>query len=316
MNLLFLRAAAVAAALLAAPALAQTTPPPPPAIPAPAPAPASLWRTQGKFGLNANAAALSANWKGGGANTVGGQVLANVKASRVRGPHSFDNEADFLLAGAYTKGLGYRKGQDRLYLDTKYGYALGRRWAAFASLTLLTQWAPGFKYRKNSAGDEEAVPVSDFFAPAFVTMAYGFEYHPNPAFKLRLAPFAPRLTVVADAARLVEGAGERPYGVLPGRRARWEVLAAQVLAEYDKNLSANVNLKARYVLFANYETLAARTIDHRLDVALTAKVARYLNVALNGTALYDFDQDESVQYAQGLTLGLAYSFQNFVDEKK
>ena len=310
---MLLRYAAALVALAAAPALAQTVPPPPPVA---ALLPAPLWRTQGRFGLNANAAALSDNWKGGGVNTVGGQVLANVKASRKSGPHSFDNEADFLLAGAYTNGLGYRKGQDRLYLDTKYGHALNPKWDTFASLTLLTQWAPGYKYSKNSVGDEQAVFVSSFFAPAFVTMAYGFEYHPNAAFKVRLSPFSPRLTVVTMAERFATGLGERPYGVSPGHSVRWEVLAAQVLAEYDKNLSANVNLKARYVLFANYETLEAKKIDHRLDVALTAKAAKYLNVALTGIALYDYDQDKSIQYSQGLTLGLAYSFQNFVDEKK
>ena len=306
-----------AAALLAAPALtlAQTTPAIIPA-PAAAPGPEPLWRKSGKTGLGLNESLLSSNWRGGGVNTIGFNALANLRANRKSGIHSFDNEADLLFAFSQTKGLGYRKGQDRLYLDTKYGRALSPQWDMFVSLNLLTQFAPGYKYDKDTAGQDRARLTSDFFAPGFLTAAYGFEYHPVPYFHLRLAPFAPRLTVVNRTERFVAVLGNTPYGVRPGHSTRFEVLALQVLAELDKNLSPNVNLKARYVLFANYEHLNLQEIDHRLDLGLTAKVAKYVNVSLNGIALYDFDQDSNIQYSQGLTIGIAYAFQNFVDEKK
>ena len=303
------------AALLAAPAVAQTTPTliPPPA-PADAPAPDPLWRKTLKTGLGFNEALLSPNWRGGGVSSIGLNALFNAKANRKSGPHSFDNEADLLFAFTQTAGLGYRKGQDRLYLDTKYGRALSPRWDMFLSLNLLTQFAPGYKYA--AASPDRAPLISDFFAPAFLTAAYGFEYHPAPYFHLRLAPFAPRLTVVNRADRFVAALGDTPYGVRPGHSTRFEVLAAQVLAEFDKNLSPTLSLKARYVLFANYEHLNFQEIDHRLDLALTAKVGKFVNVALNGIGLYDYDQDPGLQYSQGLTIGIAYAFQNYADAKK
>ena len=307
----------IAALLLAQSAGAQTTPaiiPEP--VPASVPAPEPLWRKSGKTGLGLNESLLSSNWRGGGVNTVGFNALANLRADRKLGVHSFDNEADFLFAFSQTKGLGYRKGQDRLYLDSKYGRALSPRWDMFVSLNLLTQFAPGYKYDTDMGGNDRARPVSDFFAPGFLTAAYGFEYHPTTYFHVRLAPFAPRLTVVNRADRFVAVLGDKPYGVNLGHSTRFEVLAAQIMAEFDKNISPNVNLKARYVLFANYRNLNLQEIDHRLDVGLTAKVGKYVNVSLNGIALYDFDQDNSVQYSQGLTIGIAYAFQNFVDEKK
>lgn len=298
------------ALLLAAPAaLAQTTPAVIPAPAPPAPAPDPAWHKSFKTGVGLNESALSSNWKGGGVTTVGFNALLNAKANRKVGPHSFDNEADLLFAFSQTAGLGYRKGQDRLYLDTKYGRALTERWDMFLSLNLLTQFAPGYKY-------EPTTLTSGFFAPAFITAAYGFEYHPATYFHLRLSPFAPRLTVVNGVERFITESNQKPYGVNPGHSTRFEVLAAQVLAEFDKNLSPTVNLKARYVLFANYEHLNLQEIDHRLDVALTAKVGKYVNVALNGIALYDYDQAHDIQYSQGLTLGVAYAFQNFVDAKK
>ena len=307
----------LAALALAIPAaVAQTTPA---VIPAAAPlasAPDPVWHKTIKTGVGLNQAALSSNWKGGGVNTIGFNALFNAKANRKVGPHSFDNEADLLFAFSNTSGLGYRKGQDRLYLDTKYGRALTERWDMFLSLNLLSQFAPGYKYDIDAAGKDRTQLTSDFFAPAFITAAYGFEYHPATYFHLRLAPFAPRLTVVNRVDRFVAALGNTPYGVNPGHSTRFEVLAAQILAEFDKNISPNVNLKARYVLFTNYEHLNFKEIDHRLDGALTTKVGKYVNIALNGIVLYDYDQDHGVQYSQGLTIGVAYAFQNFADAKK
>ena len=303
--------------LATAPLLAQTVPAAPSdTVRAAVPPPPPRWRKSGKTSLGLNQSLLSSNWRGGGVNTIGFNALANLKANRKLGVHSFDNESDFLFAFSETKGLGYRKGQDRLYLDTKYGRDISSDWNMFLSLNLLTQFAGGFKYDKDALGNDRARSVSGFFAPAFLTAAYGFEYHPNPTFRLRLAPFAPRLTVVNRAERFVAVLGDTPYGVNPGRTSRWEILAAQILAEYDKNLSPTVSLKARYVFFANYQHFNSKEIDHRLDLALTAKVGKYVNVALNGIALYDFDQHAGVQYSQGLNIGIAYAFQNFVDEKK
>lgn len=306
------------ALLLATPAaMAQTTPAVIPApTPPPTPAPDPAWHKSLKTGLGLNESLLSSNWRGGGVNTIGFNALFNAQANRKVGPHSFDNEADFLFAFSQTKGLGYRKGQDRLYLDTKYGRALTDRWDMFLSLNLLTQFAPGYKYDTDAAGNARATLTSDFFAPAFITAAYGFEYHPATYFHVRLAPFAPRLTVVNRADRFVAALGDTPYGVNPGHSTRFEVLAAQILAELDKNISPNVNLKARYLLFANYKNINSREIDHRLDLALTAKVGKYVNVALNGIALYDYDQDNAVQFSQGLTIGVAYAVQNFTEAKK
>lgn len=210
------------------------------------------------------------------------------------------------------QGHGYRKSLDRIFLDTKYGRALNPEWDMFLSLNLLTQFAPGYKHNEDGNGNQRAQLISSTFEPPYLTAAYGFEYHPTTYFKVRLSPFAPRLTVVGRPERFAAALGDAPYGVRPGHSTRFEILAAQVLAEFDKDIAQNVNLKTRYLLFANYgHDLALRRIDHRLDGSLTAKVNRYINVALTGILLYDYDQDRALQYSQGLTLGFIYSVQNY-----
>lgn len=85
--------------------------------------------------------------------------------------------------------------------------------------------------------------------------------------------------------------------------------------DLQKDIASNVNLQVSYLTFANYETLAFNTIDHRLNVIVTAKVNKRVSVNLTGMMLYDRDQDFNVQYSQGLALGFLYSIQNFVDKK-
>ncbi|AYA36744.1 DUF3078 domain-containing protein [Hymenobacter oligotrophus] len=275
----------------------------------------SPWRTKLKASLNISEALLSDNWKGGGVSFLGLNGLLNTQANYRLGRNSWDNQADVLFAFAHNKGQGYRKNLDRLFLDTKYGYSISSDWDMFASLNLLTQFAPGYEYKKDSAGTERARFVSSWFAPAFITSSYGFEYHPATFFKLRLSPFSPRITVVNDPRRFVATVGDSPYGVRPPRQVRYEILALQVLSEFDKEIMQNVTLKGRYLLFANYEKLNWRKIDHRLELAITAKVNRYINVAVTGIGLYDYDQDTKIQASQTLSLGFLYTFQNYTEQK-
>jgi hypothetical protein len=74
-------------------------------------------------------------------------------------------------------------------------------------------------------------------------------------------------------------------------------------------------LKWRYILFADYEKLELDRIDHRLDLNLTAKVNKFINVSFGGIAMYFYDQDKEIQISQALSLGVAYTFQNFQDKK-
>ena len=84
--------------------------------------------------------------------------------------------------------------------------------------------------------------------------------------------------------------------------------------DLQKDIAPNVNLLLNYLTFANYRTLAFNTVDHRLNVVVTAKVNRRLSVNLTRMLLHDRDQDLSVQYSQGLAPGFLYSIQNFVDK--
>ncbi|MFZ1806238.1 MAG: DUF3078 domain-containing protein [Cyclobacteriaceae bacterium] len=277
---------------------------------------ATFWKKSFKSGLNLNQSSFSANWKAGGVNSFGFNAFLNSKMNYKKEKKSWTNEIDLLYGMVNNDGQGFRKTLDRIYLDTKYGYDFNEKWGLFTALNFSSQFAEGFKYQEDANGVEQGRLISNFLAPAFITGSLGFEYSPDESFKLRLAPIASRLTIVQNSERYLAVDSVAPYGVDAGEALRIEALAFQMLAEYNKDIAENLNLKWRYLFFANYQTLEMKTIDHRLDMNLTAKVNKFVNVSLGGILLYDFDQDSGVQLSQAFSLGFLYTFQNYKDKKK
>jgi hypothetical protein len=272
------------------------------------------WKRKLVTNLNLNQASFTSNWKSGGINSIGINGLFNYRASYASGKDTWDNEFDLAYGFVNNAGQGYRKNIDRIYLDTKYGYKLSSKWSLFTSLNFLTQFSKGYKYEDDAFGNERSLLISDILAPAFITSAWGLEYAPATFFKLRLAPFAPRITIVQDPTRFTKTVGPQPYGVDSTKTTRVEWLAFQLLADFNKDIATNVNLKWRYVMYANYETIAMKTIDHRLDLMLNVKAGRFVNVGIGGILLYDYDQDSGAQISQVFSIGFSYTFRNFEEE--
>jgi len=273
------------------------------------------WKKYIKVGLNINQAAFSSNWTGGGTNSIGAVGTLHWVTKYKKDKTSWDSEIDLGYGYVNNQGQGFRKTLDRLYLDTKYGHELTKKWSTYASLNFLSQFSRGYKYEDDVNGVEQELLISDIMAPAYITASFGFEYHPVEFFKVRISPLSPRATIVNDAIRFVPTLGAMPYGVDPNNNGRFEWYAFQLTADFKQDIAKNLNLKFRYLLFANYETLEPKTIDHRLEVKLAAKVNNFIDVSLGGVILYDIDQEASVQLNQYFALGIVYSFQNYKDKK-
>ncbi len=276
----------------------------------------TYWKKDFRAGISFNQASFSDNWTGGGVNSIGLNAFLNYKTSYRRGIHSWDNEIDLAYGVLKNEGQSSRKSVDRLFLDTKYGRKLNDKWDFYTSLSFLSQFADGFNYDVEDpvTGESSDILISSIFSPAFITSSWGFEYHPVDYFKLRLGPFSPRVTVVSDDDVAINGEidGEPArYGVADGDQTRFEWLAFQMTADFNKDIAKNLNLKWKYIMFANYEEFELDLIDHRLDLNLTAKVNNFVDVGFGVIMIYDADQIDEVQFSQSLTLGIVYTFKNY-----
>lgn len=268
----------------------------------------TYWLKEISGGLNINQASFSGNWTGGGVNSVAFSTNLLGRANYAKGKWSWDNTLDLIYGVVKNEDEDGRKSNDRIYLDTKVGYKIGQKWNVYFATNFLSQFAPGYDF-----DEEPKALISKWLSPGYLTTGLGFEYKPNSEFSLRLSPFSPRITFVTDTT--IYRQVEANYGVEIGEKTRTEWLAWNIQADWNKKISENLALTVRYSLYANLETLAFDSIDHRLDVGLTAKITKAVNVTLTSLTIYDIDQDDKIQFSQGLALGIAFKRGNFPDPK-
>jgi hypothetical protein len=266
------------------------------------------WKRSFKTGLNVNQAAFSNNWKGGGVSSIALGTFLNTKAHYESEEISFTNELDMVYGILKNKDQSTRKSTDRIFFDSKLGYKLTPVWSSFASVNFVSQFDLGYRYTEDQ-GEERRELISKFFSPAYLTSSLGFEYKPVSYFWMRFGLATFRQTFVGD--KYIYRNEPKNYGVPIGDNVRNEV-AFQYLVNFDKEIAKNVNLKALFNAFGNYKTLDA--IDTRLDVMLTAKVNKYINVNITAAALYDQDMDYDIQFSQSLALGVLFNFSEFPAE--
>jgi hypothetical protein len=261
------------------------------------------WRNWTSFGINLNQASFSDNWKGGGVNSFSIGGLFNHKSEYNKDDKNFHTELMLQYGTLKNKDQLSRKSSDRIFWDNKGGIKLSKSWSFFASLALETQFSAGYSYETVDGKDTRGPLISNFFAPGYITESVGIEFVPDKTFSLRFGTGTARQTFILDDRLVFDD--KKSFGVDTGKNFRNE-LAFQLVANLNRDLSENFNIKSRYAFFANYNEIG--DASHRLDATLTSRVSRVINVSLSGVLWYDKNIAESIQMSQSLALGIMYKF--------
>lgn len=266
----------------------------------------NYWKTRTNVGINVNQAQFSNNWKGGGTNSVAVGGLLNWKAEYNKNSYSYVSELVLQYGKIKNKDQLQKKTNDRIFWDNKASFQLSKSWFFFGSISFESQFDKGFRYSRDNNGDEQQTLISKFMAPGYLTESIGFEYKPVKYFSTRIGTGTARQTFVLDTA--VYDSKNEVYAVEKGKNFKNE-LAFQIVSAFDKDIFTNTNLKARYAMFIPYKDFRASKIDHRLDIALTAKINRFMNTSLTGVLLFDDDTGTNkIQANQTLALGFGFTF--------
>ncbi|WP_316834121.1 DUF3078 domain-containing protein [Pedobacter nutrimenti] len=274
----------------------------------------NYWKTKTSVGINLNQAAFSNNWSGGGVNSLALAGIINYKAEYSKESYSYVTEVILNYGKVKNKDQMEKKTVDRIYWDNKAAIQISKNWYFFGSVTFESQFDKGFAYSTNN-GQEVATLTSKFMSPGYLTESVGFEYKPTKYFSTRLGTGSARQTFVLDNDELFRAYDEAnpgnpggktdSYGVERGKTFRND-LGFQIVMNFDKDIFPNINLKSKYMVLIPYENVGY--MNHRLDVALTAKVNRFMSTTLTGVGLYDRNTSSKVQGSQTLALGVVFVF--------
>jgi len=264
----------------------------------------NYWKKAITFGLNFSQSAFSNNYAAGGVNAValGTNFIYHTEYNKA--PFSYVSELNLQYGVSKNKGQGKRKTNDRIYFDNKLASQLSKHWYFFGALTFESQFDKGYNYIDNGNGTFTTQYISNFMSPGYLTESLGFEYKPTGYFDLRLGTGTARQTFVLDHKIHVDQTDN--YGVDTLKTVKND-LAFQIVALFDKDIMKNIHLNTRYALFIPYGE-STKFITHRIDMVLSARVNRLINVTINGTMLYDRHTQKDVQATEGLALGMLYKF--------
>lgn len=207
----------------------------------------SPWTKEGFAGLKLTQVSLT-NWAAGGDNSVAFDLQGTYQINYKKEKHLWTNRLELAYGLNKTGEDGTRKANDKIYLNTNYGYSIAKNWYASAFATFQTQFSPGYDYSVN-----KDVSISEFMAPGYLTTGLGFTYDPGKIFTVVLSPASWRGTFVLNDRLSDEGA----YGVDPGKH---------LLSAFGANLKGEVK----------YEFLKNMTVYSRLDL-----YSDYLHKPLN-----------------------------------
>jgi len=267
------------------------------------------WKNGGSFNLNINQGSLS-NWSAGGDKfSFSLNAYMNLYSYYKKDKNSWDNNLDMAFGFVKTTSLGKRKSSDRIDYTSKYGYALNKHWNLSTLFNLRSQFANGFSYEKDAAGNDIRTLTSKSFAPAYVLLSLGLDYKPVSNFSLFLSPLTGRWVVVSDTSL------GKLYGLVAGKKVKSE-LGAFLSANYTAKIGKNFTYKTKLDLFSNYKQ-NPQNVDVYWTNVITAKITKYINFSFNVDMIYDDDthnvdpeKGPAPQWLQLMGIGFAYKFNN------
>src|SRR5688572_22051943 len=212
----------------------------------------NYWNWGGAGTINVGQIALS-NWSAGGESSVNVLGIASIFANYKRGTSAWDNTLTLNYGGNKTGKSQFRKNDDKLELNAKYGRHAFGKWYYAGQLNVKTQLTPTYDKNHDSI-------VSDFLAPAFILASLGLDYRPNENFSLFLSPATGKFTFVKSQRLADIGA----FGVEPGaldkngfripnsgERFREEI-GAYIAMRFQKDIMENIKFMTRLELYSSY----------------------------------------------------------------
>lgn len=235
------------------------------------------------------------NWAKGGDNSItyNTALIAGLKKDTPK--YSWFVHGDFSFGQTKQGDKGVRKNLDRIDLDASVTIKKKKLMNPFILLTLDTQFARGYDYKK-----EPAVAKSDFRDPVYLIQSLGTGVEFSSVVKTKLG-FAMKETFTNKF---------RQYSDNPRTKDKKEWYKIEHGLNSRTDLSYKINhrmsVESKLELFSNLNTF--KEIDVRWDSKFQAKFAKYISFNLSIYTLYDHDISKMTQIKQFLGIGFIYNF--------
>lgn len=210
------------------------------------------------------------NWAAGGFGSIALNTYFNAFSNYKKDKHIWENKLQLGYGFIQSYEDGYKKSDDRIILDSKYGYKAVENLYFSAIFNARTQFTKGY--------DSKNVMVSDFISPAYLSLGLGVEYKPYKNLSINFAPLTGKAVMVRDEELRVK------YGNPADKFCKFE-LGAQVKVDGKIEVD-NFKVVSSLTLFSDYLNKPLN-IKVYWDVNVDAKITKFFSVSLKTNLIYD-----------------------------
>lgn len=283
----------------------------------------SHWTKKNKLGFDISEIAF-VNWSAGGNSAVSGLFKGDFSRVYAKENRKWVNELFVRYGLNKQDGLGVRKTDDAIQVNSTFGYRKDTitNWYHSAKFNFNTQFTNGYAYPNT-----EKV-ISRLFAPAYIFLGVGAENANKEKKRIfYISPFTFKTTLVLDQNLANQGA----FGVTKalydsnkniisnGKRSKTE-LGFLFTSFYKKEIVKNITLVNKLSLYSDYINNFGN-IDVDCDLSLDLVVNQYVKANIGARVVYDDDikaKEEvngtqvtvgpKAQLKQLLGVGIVYQF--------
>ncbi len=289
-----------------------------------------------------------ANWSAGGYNNYTLKGYVDGTADYVKDNISWKNRLQLDYGFLYSDDKPVlQKSDDRIYLESKFGYNVAKNLDLSAELSFKSQFSNTYDYDTPTAkadgselGEGQDYTRNDwkaarslksgFFSPAYLNLALGIDWTPLNWLTVNVAPITGGIVFVDDPLlresysmdlKDEDSVEIEDDPVADGKRyeaARFE-FGTQLKIDAKVNVNDNFKYTSQLVLFSNYLD-NPQNIRVNWDNRIEWKLAKYFSLVVATNLIYDdkvwiekthddgsVTYCKKVQFKEALTFGFAYS---------
>lgn len=256
------------------------------------------WKLGATIGLSFNQGHVSDSWARGGESSIATISTFNAFANYKKGSHTWENKLDVKFGLLKSGKNGFRKNEDRIELNTKYGQKAVKKWYYSALFNIKTQIAKGYTY-PSDAGRKLR---SNFFAPAYIIASIGMDYKPNKKFSLLLSPLAAKYTIVGDTSMI----DQTVFGIDKDKKVKKEA-GAYVNVSHKAKFWDDMTIENKLTLYSNYNK-NPKNVDIDWELIVVMPINQYMSTKFSTHVISDDDTGSKLQFKENLSVGVSYRF--------
>lgn len=264
------------------------------------------WNKSGNFTFLGNQSSYS-YWTAGGQTSISGTIKIDYDFNFENNGWNWDTKVITAYGLNSIGGSKYlKKTDDRFEINSllgkKFTNNLIGNWSYSSFINFKTQWTKGYRYRKNSNGEEERSELTRFFSPAYLQIGIGLYWRKSKDLWVNFAPVTGRLIIVNKFFTENLQDGKQYFGVNKGSNSRFE-LGASLRSYFKFEFIENVEISNRLSLYSDYlENSGNIDLDYTINTSM--KINKHLTTNLILQFIYDDNSVKRLQVREVMGIGL------------